>query len=84
MGKENIMGKKSDALAQVDAILGKSKKKQGKGKKNRKIGRYAKSPSCMRYKGERRWERNKVRRMTRQVKRFPSDLQTAKLLAELQ
>ena len=79
------MGKKSAATAQIDALIGKAGKKKGnnKGKKNRKIGRYAKSPSCMRYKGERRWERNKIRRMERQVRRHPNDLQTAGLLKEL-
>ncbi len=77
------MGKKSAATAQIDAILSKSGKKKSKGKKNRKIGRYAKSPSCMRYKGERRWERNKVRRMTRHLKRYPGDGQARDLLGQL-
>ena len=77
------MGKNA-AIAQLDAIVGKSKKKSNqKGKKNRKIGRYAKSPACMRYKGERRWESNKVRRMTRHLKSFPNDLQARNLLSEL-
>ena len=78
------MGKKSAAEAQIDAIIGKSKKKNNqKGKKNRKIGRYAKSPSNMRYKGERRWERNKVRKLTKHCKHFPHDAQSAKRLEEL-
>lgn len=54
-----------------------------KGKKGRKIGRYGKHPSSLRYKGERRWEKNKVRRMRRHVKHFPNDLQAARLLSEI-
>lgn len=77
------MGKKSAATAQIDAILSKAggKKKQ-KGKKNRKIGRYAKHPSSMRYKGEKRWIRNRLRRMERHIRHFPEDVQAVRLLAE--
>lgn len=77
------MGKKSNAEAQLDAILGKSKKKNQSGKKNRKIGRYAKSPSCMRYKGEHRWEQNKVRRMERHIRNYPADSQARSILSQL-
>ena len=50
------MGKKSAAVQQVDAIMAQAgkKKKGAGGKKNRKIGRYSKHPSSMRYKGEQR------------------------------
>lgn len=72
---------KSAAVAQADAILAKAGKKKTKGKKNRKIGRYAKHPSSARYKGERRWERNKLRRMERHLRRFPNDAQARNLLA---
>jgi hypothetical protein len=61
-------------------IKGASKKK---GKKGRKIGRYAKHPSSMRYKAERRWEKNKVRRMRRHLKTYPSDLQAERLLRDI-
>lgn len=77
------MGKNA-AIAQLDAIVGKSKKKNQGGKKNRKIGRYSKSPSCMRYKGERRWIANRLRRMASHLRRFPADTQAARLLAEFQ
>lgn len=77
------MGKKSAAVAQIDAILSKSGKKKQKGKKNRKIGRYSKHPSSMRYKGERRWETNKVKRMKRHLKRFPDDGQACSLLSAI-
>lgn len=77
------MGKKSAATAAVDAILAKAGgKKKKQGKKNRKIGRYAKSPACMRYKGERRWLSNRLKRMARHIKRFPGDTQAVRLLAE--
>jgi hypothetical protein len=81
MGEGKIMGKKSSVSAEISKLIGggKGKKKQ-KGKKNRKIGRYAKHPSSMRYKGERRWLRNKVRRMTRHLKRHPGDRQAQALL----
>ena len=76
------MGKKSAASAQIDALIGKAGKKGKKGgKKGRKIGRYAKHPSSMRYKGEQRWIRNKVRRMMRHLRRYPNDAQARNLLA---
>jgi hypothetical protein len=78
------MGTKNAAVAQLDAIVGKGKKSRKKGKKGRKIGRYSKSPSCMRYKGERRWEGNKLRRMARHIRRFPADGQAISLLVALQ
>ena len=34
----------------------------------RKIGRMSKSPAHARYNGERRWEKNKERRVAKQVK----------------
>ena len=72
---------KSAAEIQLQALT-KTKKKQ-KGKKNRKIGRYSKHPSSVRYRGERRWERNKIRRMERHLKRYPDDLQAKNLLSGL-
>lgn len=84
MDGEHNMGTKSSATAQLDAVLGKGKKSRKKGKKGRKIGRYSKSPSCMRYKGEHRWESNKLRRMARHIRRFPADGQAVSLLAALQ
>ena len=77
------MGKKTAAVAQIDAIIGKSKKKRKEGKKNRKIGRYARHLSSMRYKGEQRWVRNKVRRMTRHLKYYPNDAQARNLLSQM-
>lgn len=77
------MGKKSSAEAQLDAILGKTKKKQGKGKKNRKIGRYSKSPSCARYRSEKRWLTNKERKLKKHVKRQPGDVQARSALVSL-
>ena len=78
------MGKNA-AVAQLDALMSKAGKKKGasKGKKGRKIGRYSKSPSCMRYKGERRWEVNKLRRMARHIRRFPEDAQARSILSSL-
>lgn len=73
------MGKKSAALAQVDAILSKGKKKS-KGKKGRKIGRYGKHPSSQRYKSEKRWLTNKIRRMERHLRKHPGDNQTKSAL----
>jgi hypothetical protein len=77
------MGKKSAAVQQIDALMSKAggKKKNAGGKKGRKIGRYAKHPSSMRYKGEQRWIRNKVRRMMRHLRRYPNDAQARNLLA---
>lgn len=78
------MGTKSAATAQLDAILSKAggKKKAKGGKKGRKIGRYGKSPSCLRYRGEMRWIANRLRRMESHLRRYPADSQAARLLAE--
>lgn len=75
------MTKKTSALAEINAILGKSKKGDGKGKKGRKIGRYKTHPSSMRYKAERRWEANRLRRVRRHLRRTPSDAQARRWLA---
>jgi hypothetical protein len=77
------MGKKSAAVAQIDAVMAKAggKKKAKGGKKNRKIGRYSKHPSSMRYKGEQRWLRNRLRRMARHLRNYPNDAQAVRLLA---
>jgi ribosomal protein L19E len=75
------MGKKVTALAQIDAIVGKSKKKGGKkGGGSRKIGRYAKSPSSQRYKSEKRWLSNKLKRLERHLRYFPNDNQAHRAL----
>lgn len=42
---------------------------QPKGKKNRKFGRAGRSPSHKRYNSEKRWERNKTRRVEKERKR---------------
>ncbi len=76
------MGKKSAAEQQINAILGKAKKSRKKGKKGRKIGRYSRHPSSMRYKGERRWEHNRIRRMSRHLRKHPNDAQARGLLSE--
>ena len=44
-------------------------KKHDQGKKGRKIGRSARKPAHQRYNLERRWEKNKQRRIEKQ-KRF--------------
>ena len=79
------MGTKSAALAQVDSLLkgGKGKKKN-KGKKNRKLGRYGRHPSSQRYKGEKRWLTNRVKRIERHLKRFPNDQQARRALGVAQ
>lgn len=48
-----------------------------KGKKNRKHGRYSRHPASMRYRSERRWERNKKRKLLRHLRRHPNDAQAA-------
>jgi hypothetical protein len=63
--------------------LGITKGKKKKGKKGRKIGRYSKHPSSVRYRSERRWERNKVRRLRRHLKAYPDDLQAKGLLSQI-
>lgn len=42
------------------------------GKKNRKFSRTIKSPSHQRYNNERRWVKNKARRVVKQLKKFPN------------
>lgn len=74
------MGKKSAARQQIDAILGKSGGKK-KAKGCRKIGWYGRSASCVRYRSERRWERNKLRSVRRHLKRLPADAQAREWLA---
>ena len=44
-------------------------KKQGKGKKGRKVGRNAKSPAHMRYKAEKRWMKHKVTRIAKMMRK---------------
>lgn len=68
------MGKKSAALAQIDAIVKKGKSRK-KGKKGRKIGRYGKHPSSQRYKAEKRWLKNRLRRIERHLRKYPNDKQ---------
>lgn len=77
------MGNKSAATAQIDALISKAGGSKKGGKKSRKHGWYKRSASCMRYKGEQRWEINKVRRMSRHLKNFPNDAQARNLLSEL-
>jgi hypothetical protein len=43
-----------------------------KGKKNRKYGRTERSPSHKRYNEEQRWIKNKVRRILKQITKFPN------------
>lgn len=52
-----------------------------KGKKNRKWGRYEKHPSSVRYRAERRWIRNRQRRIQRHLRRYPKDAQAQRALA---
>jgi len=51
-----------------------------KGKKNRKHGRYSRHPSSVRYRAERRWERNKVKKLRKHLKSHPNDLQAQSVL----
>jgi len=50
--------------------MGQVSKKQGK--KGRKIGRNARKPSHKRYVAERRWIKNKARRIARMMRRHPN------------
>jgi hypothetical protein len=72
---------KSEALKQIDAVIGKSGGKK-KGSKGRKIGRYSKHLSSVRYRSERRWETNQVKRVRRHLKRQPSDTQARSWFAD--
>lgn len=47
--------------------MGETQRKTGK--KNRKYGRAGRKPSHNRYNVERRWEKNKARRIAKQAKR---------------
>ena len=44
-------------------------------KTNRKHGRSALSPSMCRYRAERRWLKNQIKRINAHIKRHPNDLQ---------
>jgi hypothetical protein len=52
-----------------DTIIKISKSKFSGGKKGRKIGRKKKSPAQQRYNADRRWEKNKRRRINKDNKR---------------
>jgi len=65
----------------IDAILKKGGGKK-KGKKGRKIGRVARHKSSLRYKNERRWLTNRLKRMARHMKHYPDDLQCLTLMKE--
>ena len=69
----------ASAMKQITGLI----KKKGKGKKGRKIGRYARHPSSQRYKAEKRWETNRVKRIRRHIKRQPTDEQARSCLAAL-
>jgi hypothetical protein len=71
---------KNAASQQIDAILSKGGKKK-KGKKARKLGRYSRHPSSVRYRSEHRWVSNKLRRMARHIKYYPADAQAKALYA---
>lgn len=49
-----------------------TKKQQGRGRKNRKHGHCLRKPSNQRYKAERRWIKNKARRIARYIRKNPS------------
>ncbi len=55
--------------------------KKRKGKSNRKHGNNLNF--CLRYRNERRRERNKKRKLVRHLKAYPNDRQAAKALAKL-
>ena len=58
------------------------RQKQGKGG-TKKHGRTARSPAKARYNGEMRWIRNKRKKLTAHVRRFPADRQAARCLEAL-
>jgi hypothetical protein len=70
------------ATAQIDALIRKGGSRK-KGKTGRKIGRYSTHPSSCRYRSERRWEENQIRRVRRHVRRLPSDEQARSVLARI-
>lgn len=47
-------------------------KKQRKGGGSRKIGRWKKKPANKRYLAERRWAKNKARRIARYMRKHPN------------
>jgi hypothetical protein len=47
-------------------VLERPKSSRKKGKKNRKHGRQARRPGKARYNAEKRWEKNKARRIAKQ------------------
>lgn len=63
----------SGAIDLIAQLARKGTKK--KGKKGRKLGRYGKHPSSVRYRTERRWEKNQLRRIARHVRKYPDDMQ---------
>jgi hypothetical protein len=66
----------------VNAILkkiGGTGAKKGRG--GRKLGRYSKHPSSVRYRAERRWESNQVKRVMRHLRRYPGEVQARAFLA---
>jgi hypothetical protein len=78
--------KKSAALAQIDALIGKGGKKKKGGKKgggSRKIGRSKRHLAAQRYLSERRWEKNKVIRIERHLKKYPQDGQAKAALVRV-
>jgi hypothetical protein len=52
----------------MDLGIGKGTARRG-GKKNRKFGRAGRRPSKARYNGERRWEKNKAKRIAKQARK---------------
>ena len=69
--------------AQIDALIGKAKAKQGGSKSGggaRKLGRSKRHPAMARYNMEMRWIRNKVKRVRRHFKEHPDDSQAEKWL----
>ncbi len=53
------------------------------GKKNRKYGRSKRTPSYTAYHNAQRWLLNKIYKLLRQVRQFPTDLQAARRLKEM-
>jgi hypothetical protein len=52
-------------------------KKQGKGRKGRKIGHWASKPTHKRYVAERRWILNKARKFLKHLRKHPKDIQSS-------
>lgn len=70
--------------ATSDPLLALAKKgTRKKGKKGRKIGRSKRHPAAQRYTAERRWEKNKRRRMQRHLRHYPNDSQARRLIESL-